>query len=135
MKTSFIKAAIAAFTLNLVSADLANAQDRACRSPDPVNTMNEMFAAIFACWEPPVDTAGMSMTVTFSLRRNGTLIGKPRANHSKLGPDDNLNRVFITTVFDALDKALPLLFSDGMGHAIAGRILAPRFAVPSENKT
>ncbi|WP_246671479.1 MULTISPECIES: hypothetical protein [unclassified Mesorhizobium] len=86
-----------------------------------------MSAAIFACWQPPPGTAGMSLTLRFSLRRNGTLIGKPRATYSKLGSDDALSRAFVASILEALDKALPLPVSDSMGEAIAGRMLAPRF--------
>ena len=86
MKATFVGA------VSLVLAALANpgvtrAQERACGSSDPVNTIKEMLSAIYACWEPPPGTAGMSITLQFSLRRQGTLIGKPRATYSHLGED------------------------------------------------
>ncbi|TIU96590.1 MAG: TonB C-terminal domain-containing protein [Mesorhizobium sp.] len=109
----------------------AKSQERACRSPDPVDTINEMFSAIVACWEPPPGTAGMTLTLQFSIRRNGTLIGKPRATYSRLGNDATLNRAFVASVLEALDKALPLPVSDSMGEAIAGRMLFPRFTAAS----
>ncbi|WP_342634475.1 hypothetical protein [Phyllobacterium salinisoli] len=132
---SLIKVAVAAITLTLAAAGLASAQERACRSTDPVDTIKEMFVAIFACWEPPVGSDGMSMTLTFSIRRDGTLIGKPRTSYSQLGPDDGLNKAFVASVFEALDKALPLPLSDSMGGAIAGRMLAPRFTATRESPT
>ena len=57
MKASFVGA------VSLVLAALANpgvtrAQERACGSSDPVNTIKEMLSAINACWEPPPGTAG-----------------------------------------------------------------------------
>jgi hypothetical protein len=110
----------------------AGAQERTCRSPDPVNTLKEMSAAIYACWRPPPGTAGMSLTLRFSLRRNGTLIGKPRATFSDLGEDDALSRAFVASILKALDEALPLPFSDSMGGATAGRMLAPRFTATLE---
>jgi hypothetical protein len=110
----------------------AGAQERTCRSPDPVDTIKDMSAAIYACWKPPPGTAGMSLTLRFSLRRNGTLIGKPRATYSDLGADDTLNRAFVASILRALDDALPLPFSDSMGGAIAGRMLAPRFTAALE---
>jgi len=111
------------------------AQERACGSRDPVNSIAEMSAAIYACWQPPRGTGGMSLTLRFSLRRNGTLFGKPRATFSKLGPDDSLNRAFVASVLEALEKALPVPFTDSMGEAIAGRILAPLFAASQERKS
>ena len=130
MKASFVGA------VSLVLAALANpgvtrAQERACGSSDPVNTIKEMLSAIYACWEPPPGTAGMSITLQFSLRRQGTLIGKPRATYSHLGEDEALSRAFVASILQALDKALPLPLSDSMGGAIAGRMLVPRFAATS----
>ncbi|MER8785058.1 TonB C-terminal domain-containing protein [Mesorhizobium sp. M1006] len=122
-----------AFALALVAGvNEASAGERACRSPDSVDTIDEMFSAIFACWKPPPGTAGMTLTLQFSIRRNGTLIGKPRATYSHLGDDGPLNRAFVASVLEALDKALPLPVSDSMGGAIGGRTLFPRFTAVSE---
>ncbi|MBZ9676804.1 hypothetical protein [Mesorhizobium sp. ES1-1] len=74
----------------------------------------------------------MSVTLQFSLRRNGTLIGKPRATYSDLGDDQQLSRAFMASILKALDEALPLPFSDSMGGAIAGRMLVPRFTAALE---
>lgn len=113
----------------------ALAQRRACGSRDPVNTIAEMFDAIYACWQPPPGTGDLSLTLRFSLRRDGTLIGKPRATFSKLGPDDSLNRAFVASVLEALEKALPVPFTDSMGGAIAGRILSPLFAAAEGSRS
>ncbi|CAH2399840.1 TonB C-terminal domain-containing protein [Mesorhizobium escarrei] len=130
------RSAIVGLALALVAGpDAATSQERGCRSPDPVDTINEMFSAIVACWEPPPGTAGMTLTLQFSIRRNGTLIGKPRATYSRLGDDGSLNRAFVASVLDALNKALPLPVSDSMGGAIAGRMLFPRFTAASEGES
>jgi hypothetical protein len=131
MKPRFAIVALALALAMVAGPNGARSQERACRSPDPIDTINEMFSAIIACWEPPPGTAGMSLTLQFSIRRNGTLIGKPRATYSRLGNDDKLNRAFVASVLEALDKALPLPVSDSMGGAIAGRMLFPRFTAAS----
>ncbi|SJM33207.1 hypothetical protein [Mesorhizobium delmotii] len=131
MKSRFAIVALVLALALVAGPNAARSQERACRSPDPVDTIDEMFSAIFACWEPPPGTAGMTLTLQFSIRRNGTLIGKPRATFSRLGNDDTLNRAFVASVLDALDKALPLPVSDSMGGAIAGRTLFPRFTAAS----
>jgi hypothetical protein len=128
---SAIVAAAVAIAL-VAGSNEAGAQERSCRSPDPVDSIKEMSAAIYACWKPPPGTAGMSLTLRFSLRRNGTLIGKPRATFSDLRANDTLSRAFVASVLKALDEALPLPFSDSMGGAIAGRMLAPRFTAALE---
>ncbi|ETA72748.1 hypothetical protein HKB47_20550 [Mesorhizobium japonicum] len=132
MKSRFAILAAALAAISFASASRAIAQERPCHSPDPVNTLKEMSEAIYACWRPPAGTAGMSLTLQFSLRRNGTLIGKPRATYSDLGTDPQLSRAFVASILKALDEALPLPFSDGMGGAIAGRMLAPRFTAALE---
>lgn len=127
MKPRFAILAAALAAILFASANAAIAQERPCHSTDPVNTIKEMSDAIYACWKPPPGTAGMSLTLRFSLRRNGTLIGQPRATYSDLGTDPLLSRAFVASILKALDEALPLPFSDSMGGAIAGRMLAPRF--------
>jgi hypothetical protein len=131
MKPRFAIVAMVLAIALVAGPNAATSQERACRSPDPVDTINEMFSAIVACWEPPPGTAGMTLTLQFSIRRNGALIGKPRATFSRLGNDDTLNRAFVASVVEALDKALPLPVSDSMGGAIAGRTLFPRFTAAS----
>lgn len=123
------KSALAATLLALTASGPAAAEDRVCGSRDPVDTIKELFAAIHACWQPPANSDGMSMTLTFSLRRDGSLIGKPRMAHAGFGADKDLNEAFAASVNGALDEALPVPFSASMGGATAGRILALRFTV------
>jgi hypothetical protein len=132
MKSRFAIFAAALAAILFANANAAIAQERPCHSADPVDTLKEMSDAIYACWKPPAGTAGMSLTLQFSLRRNGTLIGKPRATYSDLGTDAQLSRAFVASILKALDEALPLPFSDSMGGAIAGRMLAPRFTAAIE---
>lgn len=127
---------VAALALAVVAgATQAGAQERACRSPEPIDTIDEMFSAIFACWEPPPGSAGMTLTLQFSIRRNGTLIGKPGATYSHLGNDGQLNRLFVASVLKALDRALPMPLSNSMGGAIAGRTLFPRFTAAAGGRS
>ncbi|TGQ73076.1 MAG: TonB C-terminal domain-containing protein [Mesorhizobium sp.] len=127
MKRRFAILAAALAVVLFASSDGAFSQERPCHSTDPIDTIKEMSDAIYACWKPPPGTAGMSLTLRFSLRRNGTLIGKPRATHSDLGTDSQLSQAFVASILKALDEALPLPFTDGMGGAIAGEMLSPRF--------
>jgi hypothetical protein len=117
----------------LLSASYAAAQERECGSQEPINTIQEMWPALYACWQPPAGSEGMDITLVFSLRRDGTLIGKPRVTWSRLAGTEEEQRAFVASVIEALDKALPLPFTDSMGGAIAGRPLAPRFSVSRES--
>ncbi|ESY83982.1 MULTISPECIES: cell envelope integrity protein TolA [Mesorhizobium] len=132
MKPRFAIFAAALAGVLFANSSAAIAQERPCHSHDSIDTIKEMSDAIHACWKPPPGTAGMSLTMRFSLRRNGTLIGTPRATYSDLGADPRLSRAFVASILKALDDALPLPFSDGMGRAIAGRMLSPRFTAALE---
>lgn len=103
------------------------AKEWSCNSSKPINTINEMFLALDACWQPPKGTAGMSITLRFSLRRDGSLIGKPQTTYTKKIANDELSKAFVASVLQALDKALPLTFTESMGGAIAGRPIALLF--------
>lgn len=119
--------AAAALGLALTAAD-ASAGDRPCGSREPINTLNQMWGALYACWQPPPGSEGMEITLTFSLRRDGSLFGKPRASWSKLSGTTEQQHVFVASVLAALERALPLPLTDSMGGAIAGNPLAMRFA-------
>lgn len=118
-----------AAALGLVLATTAaSAGGRTCDSREPVNTLNQMWSALYACWQPPPDSAGMEITLSFSLRRDGSLLGKPRATWSKLSGTIEQQRAFVASVLAALEEALPLPLTDSMGGAIAGNPLAMRFS-------
>ena len=58
----------------------------------PLNTLNEVSAALRACWvPPPIDQshAGMQITVRMSFRRNGELFGPPRITFESTGASDD----------------------------------------------
>lgn len=66
-------------------------QDQAAkyRKPDrDLATIGDLFAALRACWSPPLaDHAreGMQMTVRFSFKRSGEMIGTPRTTYATAG--------------------------------------------------
>jgi hypothetical protein len=127
-KAPLILAALAAL---LCSTAAAPAQQRACGSREPIDTLAELWPALYACWSPPAGTEGKELTLRFSIRRDGTLIGKPRATYSKLEGGGDLDRAFVASVLEALDRTLPLPITEGLGGVIAGRPMALRFAVPA----
>src|SRR5215218_3930113 len=56
-------------------------EDRRASSAENLDTLQALFAALRACWHPPtLDEArrGMELTVRFSLRRDGSILGSPR---------------------------------------------------------
>ena len=99
---------------------------RACAHTTPVKTLKEMWPALFACWNGSSGNEDSEIGLVFSLRRDGTLIGKPKITARQIQGDETQQQAFETDVLDAIEKALPLPFSDSMGSAVAGRVLAVR---------
>jgi hypothetical protein len=106
------------------------------KADKPVDTINDMFAALRACWVPPPRTDaqhGMQYTVRFAFKRDGEMIAPPFVTYaSRDVATDSMRNVYHDAVQDTLDRCTPLHFTDGMAGAIAGRPIAVRFV---DNRT
>ena len=98
--------------------------------PAALNTLNDLGAALRACWvPPPIDQSrpGMQITVMMSFRRNGELFGQPRITFESAGATDDDCLAYRTAVSEMLKRCSPLPFTDALGNAIAGRPFTMRF--------
>ena len=98
--------------------------------PAALNTLNDLWAALRACWvPPPIDQSrpGMQITVQMSFRRNGELFGQPRITFESVGASDDDRLAYRTAVAEMLKRCSPLSFTDGLGNAVAGRPFTIRF--------
>ena len=89
-----------------------------------INTLNELGAALRACWvPPPLDQArvGMQVTVQMTFRRNGELFGKPRITFESASASDDERLVYRVAVAEMLKRCAFLPFTDALGNAVAGR--------------
>jgi hypothetical protein len=93
------------------------------------NTLQELFSQLDHCFAAPKGATGSEVTVVFSLRRDGSLLGKPRISFAKLSGPATDQRAFAEGIASAFDMCLPALITDGLGGAIAGRPLSVRFVV------
>ena len=57
-----------------------------------LNTMDDVGAAIQACWTPPADAGNSTVTLSFSFKRDGSLIGPPRPTAAKVAGDDKARK-------------------------------------------
>jgi hypothetical protein len=97
---------------------------------EPLNTLQELFDALGACWQPPPleqARAGTEITVRFSLTREGTLVGEPRVTYSTRTLPAEMRAAYQRSAFDALRRCTPLRLSRGLGGAVAGRPISGRF--------
>jgi hypothetical protein len=104
---------------------VACATNAAAQAPQgQINTLNELGAALRACWiAPSLDRsrAGMQVTVQMSFRRNGELFGKPKITFESLGASDDERLAYRIAVADMLKRCASLPFTDALGNAVAGR--------------
>jgi len=89
----------------------------------PVASLKELYARLGQCLQQPNTSTPSDLTVVFSLKRDGSLLGRPRITHSQLGGDEAQQEAFVRSVLSDLSRCLPLRLSDGLGGAVAGRPL------------
>src|SRR5262245_20360589 len=113
----------------LVIAALAG--NAAAQSPRaPINTLNELEAALLGCWEPPPieqSRSGMQITVLMSFKRNGELFGQPRITFQSRDASDAERALYRTAVAEMLERCASLPFTQALGSALAGAPLTMRF--------
>jgi hypothetical protein len=101
------------------------------RRPDhDLDTIGDLFAELRSCWSaPPPDIAreGMQMSVRFSFRRSGEMIGPPRITFATAGVPADTRETYLKAINASLDACIPLKFTDGLGGALAGRPIAIRY--------
>ncbi|MBR2119132.1 MAG: hypothetical protein IJ935_10820 [Afipia sp.] len=100
-----------------------------------LDTIGDLFAAIRSCWMPPPENeaqAGMQMSVKFSFKRDGGLIGQPRLTYVTPGSSEQTRKVYLGAINTSLENCAPLSLTKGLGGAIAGRPIMIRFV---DNRT
>jgi hypothetical protein len=89
-----------------------------------------MFDALRHCWVPPPREdarPGMQMSVRFSFKRTGEIIGTPRVTYVSPDAPPEARESYRNAITAALDRCTPLPLSQGLGGAVAGRPIAIRF--------
>ena len=97
-----------------------------------LNTMNDVSAALQACWTPPANSGNASVTLSFSFKRDGTLIGPPKPTAIKVDGDSKARQAYVEAATTALKNCLPLSFSPTLAKGIAGNIFTLQFNSPKQ---
>ncbi len=101
------------------------------RKPDhDLDSIGDLFAALRSCWSPPPEDAareGMQMSIRFSFKRSGEMIGSPRVTFATAGVPAHTRTTYLRAINTSLDGCLPLKFTNGLGGALAGRPIAIRY--------
>lgn len=96
---------------------------------EPTSTLNGMWQLLGACTQSvsgPAASVGSEVTLLLSIKRDGSLQGKPRITHSKLVGDEEAQKAFLAGVLASVAGCFPLSITDGLGGAVAGRPLRIR---------
>ena len=101
------------------------------QKPDhDLDNIGDLFAALRSCWTPPSAEAakeGMQMTVRFSFKRSGDMIGAPRMTFATEGAPADVRNTYLKAINASLDACVPLKFTGALGDALAGRPIAIRY--------
>ena len=95
-----------------------------------LNTLDDLFTALRACWTPPSsDEAreGTEISVRFSLKRDGHLIGPPRMTYVTGGVPAQTRDVYFSSITASLDGCMPFALTKGFSSAIVGRPITVRY--------
>jgi hypothetical protein len=107
-----------------------DAQKEQKEKEQKLNTILQMYDALRACWVPPPPDearAGMQMSVRFSFKRTGEIIGTPRVTYATPGAPQDVRETYQHAITDSLAHCTPLPFTAGLGGAVAGRPINVRF--------
>ena len=100
------------------------------RPDHDLNSIGDLFAQLRSCWSPPPAEqarAGMQMSVRFSFKRSGEMIGPPRMTFATSGVPADVRQTYLKAINASLDACIPLKFTNGLGGALAGRPIAIRY--------
>jgi len=100
------------------------------RPDHDLDSIRDLFAELRSCWTPPQAEsakAGMQMTVRFSFKRSGDMIGSPRMTFATVGTAADVRDTYLKAINSSLDACIPLKFTDSLGGALAGRPIAIRY--------
>ena len=95
---------------------------------DPLVTMDEVGAAIMSCWNPPVGVEKSTVTLVFSFKSDGSLVGPPTSTFVNVAGDDQIRQHFIAAAVDAVDQCTPVELSPTLAEGIGGSPFTMQFS-------
>jgi hypothetical protein len=100
------------------------------RPDHDLDNIGDLFAELRSCWPPPpADAAreGMQMSVRFSFKKSGEMIGAPRLTFATAGVPADTRDTYLKAINASLNACIPMKFTAGLGGALAGRPIAIRY--------
>lgn len=97
-----------------------------------INTMDDVGVAIQSCWTPPADAGKSTVTLSFSFKHDGSLIGPPRPTAVKVSGDDKARKAFIEAAIAAVKNCTPLTLSPALAKGIGGNVFTLQLVSPKQ---
>jgi hypothetical protein len=116
--------------LTIQSVPPGNESSKYQKPDHDLDTIGDLFAALRSCWSPPppdIARRGMQMSVRFSFKRSGEIIGAPRLTYATAGVPPDIRAAYLKSIDASLETCVPLKFTGGLGGAVAGRPIAIRY--------
>jgi hypothetical protein len=96
----------------------------------PLRNTDEVAAALQACWKPLAGSEDSFVTMKFSFRRDGSLIGRPLPAIINVVGDEKARQRFIDAAIRAIERCTPLDFAPAFAEGVGGHVFMMRFAAP-----
>jgi hypothetical protein len=88
----------------------------------PANTLVELQRQLGACMAgKSLGPAGSRLTIMLMMKRDGSIVGRPRITFSHLEGDKDSRQQFVDETERAVETCLPFRITPSLGGAIAGR--------------
>ena len=116
--------------LTIQTVPAKNDEDKYKRPDHDLDNIGDLFAELRSCWSPPPTDAareGMQMSVRFSFKTSGEMIGPPRLTFATSGVPADTRTTYLKAINASLDSCLPLKLTQGLGGALAGRPIMIRY--------
>lgn len=126
---------LCAMLLVILSAGESHAQVVSPAEPPNkarITRLKDVWPALIECWRPPAGSQGQEVTLRFSLKRTGEVIGRPTITYSRRTGDPITRQAFVAAALGAITQCTPLNLVEGLGDAVASRIISVRFVGSSD---
>ena len=94
---------------------------------EPLTTMDDVGAAVMSCWKPPSGVKNSTVTLSFSFKDDGSLIGTPQATYINVAGDEKVRQQFVAAAMDAVDRCTPVELSPALAQGIGGQPFTMEF--------
>ncbi|MGI6855225.1 hypothetical protein [Mesorhizobium sp. 1B3] len=102
---------------------------------EPLTTMEEVGTKILSCWSPPAGAQNSVVSMRFSFKRDGSLVGPPRPANIDVAGDEDQRKQFIAAAAEAIKHCTPVELAPDLAQGIGGQVFTLQFATGDREQT